>query len=1264
MPDYIMTMDDDDIDSLLDAELARLDSAQVPIVSPRYMTDIDEALAVKSPSKPRSTGYSSLLNRLQQRSDDFSDLEKLLQEVNDDIAADDIRSASQPTSVVSDTTVASILASVQHQEVAPHDDLDALRLAALEEERRIREEQRVAAATRELERLQREQELTQQQQERESQLQRRFQAEQERLATEAALEMQKQEALIKSMEAHAEQAKQLAAERAETTRATRELRQMSAEESRTRAAMRAEQSRAARAQSAMEYEESRTRRRLESDRARRETLQMTYEDALMQKRVRNEAAVAEAKRRALFTEKERARFEISMMAMEDRRAHERVVNELAVAERKHQEQLAEANRIAIEQGKMKLEDSRMTQRIQYEREIAAAAKRAAEAKRIELMRMTAELIKMEIEDELAHERRVADRETEQRKQRLLSLRAACSWQAVDASRRQWIVRVAAQQQQPRSTVVASTPSVVSSTAVPSVMPGAVGVTESVLKRGTLGVDPMRVSALDLSMEGLERMSGLQQMTSLVSLALNSNKIARLEGLSAHPLLTELSMKENVLGSMNGLQVCTSLTALTLDVNHLVRMEALDTCTALRTLSLQKNRITRITGLSRLAQLEKLILSANCIQRIEGLEALSSLQHLELSQNALTAVGGLSGCAQLRTLGLAHNQISAVPILDNVLLKSVSFSHNLLTTLPSLQWLPLLETLNVSDNKITEIDSLAACVSLTSINLSFNCIADLGMTALALSGCKRLQIVQLNDNPVAEVTGYRTHLMRELEALRELDHIPVTARERQLATSMAAVVCGGPYEGSQVWQQSAAVNVAAHAGRYLQQMRSGMCSLPAHMATWNAAVSSHSDASSWAASAFMQMCDQQRAELERISAETRKHRDPAVVSRRLRLLLARHFTQHLSFDAAAWQARFTAIASPAEQSARTIQRYWRRFHVHTTYIVRQHQLACATSIQALARGFLIRKRLAARRIQLQVLLNQHTIDDLDDDLDLDWIDQMPNFDSPRRPELSAATTAAFMRPPPQPAHVPAWQQPPLPSIGALGGATMLPPPPRYVPPPAVAGHHPPQPYTQQQQPPMSSYQMSGVAAGADSAVPSSPGSATGDGADGSPNAKKKMGQKLDEIAHGWSNNPAVIAAARKRAQRMLMAHTKKERDARNKDPMIKLAKFQKSATRQVSVHGVHPSVHAHPPLPMPQASFGAQPTAFASTPVQPPQGAYTDRHYDSDTQSITSGHTAHSASSAPAPAVLAVQKRNSAPQVVGRAAATMGRRPTGRVNNFM
>lgn len=96
----------------------------------------------------------------------------------------------------------------------------------------------------------------------------------------------------------------------------------------------------------------------------------------------------------------------------------------------------------------------------------------------------------------------------------------------------------------------------------------------------------------------------------------------------------------------------------------------------------------------------------------------------------------------------------------------------------------LEVCSLSVNAIEDLAQFAECTSLTELYLRKNKISDLDQLGY-LSGLKKLRVLWLCDNPVAELPSYRNRVLRCLPGLEKLDNKDVTPQERSAAQSLEA-----------------------------------------------------------------------------------------------------------------------------------------------------------------------------------------------------------------------------------------------------------------------------------------------------------------------------------------------------------------------------------------------------------------------------------------------------------------------------------------------
>ncbi len=147
--------------------------------------------------------------------------------------------------------------------------------------------------------------------------------------------------------------------------------------------------------------------------------------------------------------------------------------------------------------------------------------------------------------------------------------------------------------------------------------------------------------LNLNLNQITRIGGLDELKNLEILKLAANKIIKIEGLSELKKLKELYLSSNQIEIIEGLKDLTSLNQLVLNYNH----------------------IKVINGLSELKYLSSLLLSDNQIVKIEGINDLQNLFVIYLTNNKIDKIEGLTGLNKLTAIYLEGNNIKSIyPVL--------------------------------------------------------------------------------------------------------------------------------------------------------------------------------------------------------------------------------------------------------------------------------------------------------------------------------------------------------------------------------------------------------------------------------------------------------------------------------------------------------------------------------------------------------------------------------------------------------------------------
>jgi len=232
----------------------------------------------------------------------------------------------------------------------------------------------------------------------------------------------------------------------------------------------------------------------------------------------------------------------------------------------------------------------------------------------------------------------------------------------------------------------------------------------------------------LQMNQLNTTSFIKPLINLRELYLAQNKIARLDP-TAFQNLEELRI-------------------LHADVNLIEKIEGLEKCRKLEVLKLDSNRIKQIEGLSKCTQLKYLNLYRNQITELNGLENLVFLQHLDLGRNKIQNIAYLlDKIPMISELLLYYNEIEQFPAgFSKILLKSLWLNGNKMLNF-SIGYCPLLENLVISENALISVSNFAVLPLLESLDISFNNIMNIESLFEPLKGCNSLSKFKFNDNPL-------------------------------------------------------------------------------------------------------------------------------------------------------------------------------------------------------------------------------------------------------------------------------------------------------------------------------------------------------------------------------------------------------------------------------------------------------------------------------------------------------------------------------------
>jgi len=190
---------------------------------------------------------------------------------------------------------------------------------------------------------------------------------------------------------------------------------------------------------------------------------------------------------------------------------------------------------------------------------------------------------------------------------------------------------------------------------------------------------------------------------------------------------------------------------------------------------------------------------------EWVEALPNITTLEATRNMISEIPSSFSKLSLKTFEFGRNRLSSIVLRDTICVpKSMLASSlvNLDLSTNTIEWIPgslfdlsSLVSLNLSHNQIKTLDWIVddetgegrgwkhGLVSLEYLNLSNNSISDLGYLPLALSGCKRLRTLLLNNNAIYDIP-------LEIGLLEQLTSIDLLGNsQRQIRVRVLTQSCG-------------------------------------------------------------------------------------------------------------------------------------------------------------------------------------------------------------------------------------------------------------------------------------------------------------------------------------------------------------------------------------------------------------------------------------------------------------------------------------------
>uniref|UniRef100_UPI0037E7B01F leucine-rich repeat and IQ domain-containing protein 1 n=1 Tax=Semicossyphus pulcher TaxID=241346 RepID=UPI0037E7B01F len=236
---------------------------------------------------------------------------------------------------------------------------------------------------------------------------------------------------------------------------------------------------------------------------------------------------------------------------------------------------------------------------------------------------------------------------------------------------------------------------------------------------------IQLQSLTLRRCGLKSLEGVNQLPQLCYIDVQENDISFVD-CENMPSLHVLKLGHNKLTSIHGLTGAENLDLLDLSYNSITRVAGLESTRRLQSLSLDHNQLISTKGLKDVYTLLHLNCSHNHLVRVEGLENSALLNTLDLRANSLMEPPSLNNQVLLRELQLDDNNISSLQDLTVCwlpLMQHLSVSLNRITQLPAMSDLVSVSYLDLRFNCLSELqnacESLGGCQLLRDVHLTGN-----------------------------------------------------------------------------------------------------------------------------------------------------------------------------------------------------------------------------------------------------------------------------------------------------------------------------------------------------------------------------------------------------------------------------------------------------------------------------------------------------------------------------------------------------------------
>lgn len=277
-----------------------------------------------------------------------------------------------------------------------------------------------------------------------------------------------------------------------------------------------------------------------------------------------------------------------------------------------------------------------------------------------------------------------------------------------------------------------------------------------------------ITQLNGANKGINSIEGIQYMTNLNYLRLDSNNITDISWLNRLKNIKQLNISDNNIENINALFNLVNLTHLYASNTRILDITPLLNLKKLTNLDISNTLVNNLDKLGEIISLNELYLNNISLSNTAFINKLQNLKSLYLNKSTISEQLLIENMQNLEVISLQESKITSInikncPLLLNIYTNQVSGLNNLhLESLPNLKDFSIIHQLNLENISIKNMESLNIlnlngnrlktiniqdCLSLQHLDASNNNISDLSF----LENAKSISSLYFKNNNISDIS---------------------------------------------------------------------------------------------------------------------------------------------------------------------------------------------------------------------------------------------------------------------------------------------------------------------------------------------------------------------------------------------------------------------------------------------------------------------------------------------------------------------------------